>query len=302
MPSASASIFFAAALLIASVAIPSAHAQVSSTIYTNLVRYAHFSSAAYIISSTGSSAGCSPQGATVTTFFSDGGTDTQGYIARDDSKKEFIVAFRGSTSVTDYEDDADIIPNVTFEEATSCDLRELSVCYVHSGFYNAWHAVESTVTSALASQRSGSYASYAVTVTGHSLGGAIAAFATLKLKSTYSSIKGYTYGQPRIGESPFANYFDSTVGTSNFFRATHVSDPIPQLVPSSLYRHHSSEYYQTATSSSASAIKACSGQEDSTCNLSAGSPSFSELASLLTSSTSPHHTYFGVGMGDSGTC
>jgi len=295
------SVFLAAALLIGSALLPSASAQIDATTYANLVHYAHFASASYIISSTGSSAQCKPQGATVTTYFSDGGTDTQGYIARDDSRKEFVVAFRGSTSVTDYLEDANIIPDLTFEGATSCDLRELSVCYVHSGFYNSWHAVEGTITSALASQRTGSYASYGVVVTGHSLGGAVAAFATLKLKGTYSSIKGYTYGQPRIGESPFANYFDSTVGTGNFFRVTHVSDSIPQMVPSSIYHHHSTEYYQTSTSSSASAIKKCNGQEDSTCNISAGSPNLANLASLI-GSGSPHHTYVGVSMGDAGTC
>jgi len=291
----------ASLLLVASALLPSATAQIDATTYANLVRYAHFASASYIISSSGSSAACKPQGATVTTFFSDGGTGTQGYIARDDTKKEFVVAFRGSTSVTDYLEDANIIPDVTFEEAAACDLRELSICYVHSGFYSSWHAVEGTITSALSSQRTGSYASYGVVVTGHSLGGAVAAFAVLKLKSTYSGIKGYSYGQPRIGESPFANYFDSTVGTSNFFRVTHVSDSIPQMVPSSLYKHHSTEYYQTTTASSASAFKKCSGQEDSTCNKAAGSPNLANLAALI-GSGSPHHTYVGVAMGNSGTC
>ena len=34
--------------------------------------------------------------------FNDIGTDTQGYIARDDSRKEIIVSFRGSIQLQDF--------------------------------------------------------------------------------------------------------------------------------------------------------------------------------------------------------
>lgn len=69
---------------------------VYETLLENLVRYAYFSSAAY-------SDSCQhpPFNTTVEKRFSDMMTDTQVTLFRDDLAKEYILAFRGTSSVFD---------------------------------------------------------------------------------------------------------------------------------------------------------------------------------------------------------
>jgi len=71
-----------------------------------------------------------------------------------------------------------------------------------------------------------------VVAVGHSLGGAIAELDTvyfrLNLPSSVS-IKGVTYGTPRVGNPAWAGWFNTKVN-GNFRRINHGSDPVP-VVP-----------------------------------------------------------------------
>ncbi|KAJ0610331.1 putative feruloyl esterase [Helianthus annuus] len=79
------------------------------------------------------------------------------------------------------------------------------------------------------------YGDLKIMVTGHSMGGAMAAFCGLDLALIYRSknIQFTTFGMPRIGNAAFASYYSQAV--PNTFRVTHGHDLVPHL-PS--YYHH----------------------------------------------------------------
>ncbi|KAL5536172.1 hypothetical protein ACEPAF_4277 [Sanghuangporus sanghuang] len=70
--------------------------EVSQDISDLLTRFAQFSSVAYIPT-------CgNPLGTTLVQTINNAATDTQGFITRDDTNKQIIVAFRGSLSIQDF--------------------------------------------------------------------------------------------------------------------------------------------------------------------------------------------------------
>jgi len=284
-------IFIVALLVCTTVAAPSGTTAISTATYNNCLRFAYFSSAAYIptctiIQSTG----------VVQTTFSDPGTDTQGYIALDKIQGQIIVAFRGSTSTADFERDLDIVPT---GYSSPISDKHCLLCTVHSGFFGAWNAVKTVIIDTVQSLHS-AHSTFTIIVTGHSLGGALTSFCALGLKGAgLSGVQVYSYGEPRVGDTYYANFVDSQLVVGNLYRSTHTTDTVPQMIPKSgVYQHHSTEYYIYADPSSVANTVKCNGQEDSNC-IDSVSISFSNSAALLTSA-SPHHTYYGVGMGD--TC
>jgi len=288
----------AISLVVCFVTLVAATSPISSQTYNNFVRFAQFSSAAY--------QGCSANvnnivhGATVVYPFSQSSTDTQGYIAVDTANSQIILAFRGSTSEADFVNtDADVVP-VSYSTPISGILNYCLGCTAHQGFYNAWNSVSSGVLNEIRTLHS-QHPSFTIIVTGHSLGGALTPFAALAIKGLNlgANIQIYSYGQPRSGDSPFANYVNNHIGTSNVFRATHVNDAVPELIPQldGLFQHHSTEYFIHADPSSVGNVWQCSGNEDGSCLNSQGL-SWSTTFDLF-SSNSPHHVYFGIGMGDS---
>lgn len=198
-------------------------------------------------------------------------TDTQAQIFRDDNAKEFVLSVPGTNSPIDAFSDIDfvLIPFLSFGvTSTNCPS-----CKVHMGFLDAWNSISVPVISNL---RSGiqAYPGYKITVSGYSLGGAIAALGGFSLKGLGLPISAvYTFGQPRTGNPAFANSVDKLFGASesavgSFFRVTHSSDPVPQLPPQSFgSRHSRTEYFESQdTTFSAATTYQCAGQESPTCN------------------------------------
>lgn len=69
-------------------------------------------------------------------------------------------------------------------------------------------------------------------VTGHSLGGAIAVHAALDLVSINLKVDTlYTYGAPRVGDKKFAEWFVDFSKIKSIYRITHARDPVPHLPP-----------------------------------------------------------------------
>lgn len=92
-------------LTFASLLLSGAYAQktqVSTTVYDQLSRYARFASASY-------SSACTnpPFGSSVEKQFEDKSTDTEVTLFRDDSAQEYILSFRGTSSVQDFVTDLD---------------------------------------------------------------------------------------------------------------------------------------------------------------------------------------------------
>jgi hypothetical protein len=81
---------------------------------------------------------------------------------------------------------------------------------------------------------------------------------SLSLPSTIS-VRGVTYGTPRVGTPEFATFFDSKV--SNFQRINHDHDPIPTVPGRFLgFQHPSGEIHL----SDDGPITTCLGEDDGT--------------------------------------
>jgi predicted lipase len=76
------------------------------------------------------------------------------------SQSAIYVVFRGSTSISDWVNNIDVILT---------DYNRCSGCEVHKGFYKAQQSVISYVISSVQALKA-KYPSYSVVVTGHSLG------------------------------------------------------------------------------------------------------------------------------------
>lgn len=108
-------------------------------------------------------------------------------------------------------------------------------------------------------------------VTGHSLGGALAILCTADLKTSIGTVDyTYTYGQPRVGNQAFVDWYQAT--NPNTFRLIDYADIVPHLPPSNLGFLHSSHqiWYQRGMIS----YQMCE-PESSTCANSLGTTNYS---------------------------
>ncbi|KAF8997925.1 Alpha/Beta hydrolase protein [Cyathus striatus] len=191
-------------------------------------------------------------------------TDTQGFIARDDNKKEIVVSLRGSTSPTDFLIDAELllIPFV------SPGVNAPSGSLAHTGFLTAWNSVANTVISTVKSQLA-AHPGYNLVSTGHSLGGALSSLAGISLQQNFpgSSVRMFTYGQPRTFNPTGAFFINQQFG-NKAFRAVHTTDGVPTIIPQSLgYRHHGVEFFQFLDPALPATTKQCAADgEDPTCS------------------------------------
>ncbi|KAH6654824.1 Alpha/Beta hydrolase protein [Truncatella angustata] len=218
-------------------------------------RYATFASAAY-----SSSCAQPPLGSVVEQYFSDITTSTQATLFRDDATEEYIISFRGTSDVQDFltDLDQDLVPCV----APGIDC---SGCTCSQGYLRQYNAVAEEVKTAIDTGLS-QHPNYSLTITGHSMGGALASLGAASLQGQGLSVTPYTYGQPRTGDQAYADYIDSTF-PDTIFRVTHKNDGVPQI-PSQDdgYRHHSTEYWQSEDPPTINDTFQCQGQEPTDCN------------------------------------
>jgi len=129
-----------------------------------------------------------------------------------------------------------------------------------------------------------------VWVTGHSMGGAMAVFCALdiriRLKVPFVGL--YTFGQPRVGNLPFASFIAHTL--PNALRIVHQDDVVPHLppmtgayLPLTNFHHNPTEIWQ-------------SGSEDATfeqCDASGEDPRCSNSLPSWDRSVEAHMFYVG---------
>ncbi|KAH9484947.1 putative feruloyl esterase A [Psilocybe cubensis] len=231
---------------------------IDQTTYDNLVRYTKYSSAVYQWLCP------KPLGNKLIDQFDVSGT--QGFVARDDSRKEIVIAFRGTGELKDAFVDLQIIMKPL--QITGL-TTSVSGAQAHTGFQYAYNVAASTVLKTVKAQAA-AYPTYTIVVTGHSLGGAVAALAAVSIKAAVNpkaGLKLYTYGQPRTGNAAFATYVENTIGVNNIFRAVHTYDGVPTILFKELgYRHFATEYWQYQESPSPANVKKCSGGDDPSCS------------------------------------
>jgi hypothetical protein len=157
-------------------------------------------------------------GFVATSVIYDSKTDTTGYIGYLPSDKSIYVVFRGTDSLKNWIEDLDALKTdyVSYPECK---------CQVHKGFYIDEQAVISFVVSEVKKLMS-AHTGYAVKVTGHSLGAALAQLASMDILKAGIPCTVYNFGQPRTGDKTFASFASSKLP---IWRMTHNKDQVPHL-------------------------------------------------------------------------
>jgi hypothetical protein len=140
-------------------------------------------------------------------------SDTQGFVATKD--KTIYVAWRGSKSKKDFQNDASIdkVPFINDGEK------------VHIGFKYCWESVIGDTYDAIDTAIENLKGETTdIVVCGHSLGGAIATLYAHSIKKHYPhyNVKSVTIGSPRVGNKTFKDNYDlSDIDT---LRVVHNND------------------------------------------------------------------------------
>lgn len=100
--------------------------------------------------------------------------------------------------------------------------------FVHDGFYKVFESIAEDVLYQVHKLRA-KYSTAHVIITGHSLGGAVAAlcsfyFSTIKEIPVHEL---YTFGEPRVGDSKFTVMIKEAI--PHIYRVTHYRDVVPHL-------------------------------------------------------------------------
>lgn len=205
-------------------------------------------------------------------------TDILAFLAISPATSEIILSVRGTATLVNWL--ADVLWT---REATSL----CAGCEAHLGFLTAYSEIVGAVNASLVAAMA-RYPSYRITITGHSLGGAVATLLALHFRDALrgalmnrgkagggSGIALYTYGSPRVGNLALAEYVtqqQSGSASGGNFRVTHEADVVPRVPPViEDYRHISPEYWlspgpHTRTVYDASQVDKCDGYASAGCN------------------------------------
>ncbi|MCD9022911.1 lipase family protein [Cohnella silvisoli] len=140
-----------------------------------------------------------------------------GFILQSDNR--IIVAFRGTSSTTDWISDA-----IASQSKYKC-VKDAGQS--HRGISDIYYSVRDPILAALSKLS----ADKTLFITGHSLGGALATLCGLDMaeNSAFSDPVVYTYGSPRVGDPSFARAFTDKVNQS--FRINNHFDVVTHLPP-----------------------------------------------------------------------
>jgi len=134
---------------------------------------------------------------------------TQAFLATREQDKMAVLAFRGTEKTSWHDIKADIDARFYTDSENAM---------IHNGFYRAFRCLEHEIrTKVLPLQ------DYALYVTGHSLGGALALIATRSINSDNLS-SCYTFGSPKVGNAEFADIIKIPI-----YRVVNCLDPVPCL-------------------------------------------------------------------------
>lgn len=163
---------------------------------------------------------------------------TYGWVGFSPNDNQIVVSFRGSVNVENW------ITNIDFIKTP---YKNIAGAEVHEGFYSAYTAVASQVINSVKALKA-AYPTASFLITGHSLGGALATFAALDIKTTLgvsTTMQMYTFGSPRCGNQAFSDFVFKEFATQGYQRITHYNDVVPHLPPSEMgFNHAGNEVWQ----------------------------------------------------------
>jgi triacylglycerol lipase len=156
------------------------------------------------------------------------------------STRCLVAAGRGATIVAFAGTD----PLVLANWITDFDIhinRDTSAARGYSTAANAaWPRVKTLVNKSLGINRN-------VIITGHSLGGALAALIAQWLAADLANNNVqcvYTFGMPRVGDAAFATGYNAALG-AHTYRLVYEDDIVPTVAPSELQFKHVGRYLHT---------------------------------------------------------
>lgn len=210
----------------------------------------------------------------------DRGDNFQGLVGYSATHHAVIVAFRGSMDVVNW------IDNMTFVKKKG--YAKFPQVRVHEGFYWAYQSVEAQVLAATRTMLA-QHPEAKLWITGHSLGGAVAALCAFEMQLLQDIPVDvvYTFGEPRVGNLDFAKLLNGAI--SRVYRVTHHRDIVPHLPPRWLGFVHSTQeiYYDEFSMNYAQCSR--SDGEDPTCS--------NTCSPFMCNSIVDHLTYLNVTMG-----
>ncbi|KAI4369581.1 hypothetical protein MLD38_018006 [Melastoma candidum] len=169
----------------------------------------------------------------------------QAFVGFAEDLNAIVIAFRGThgNSIQNWIDDL-------YWEQLDLNYPDMPDAMVHHGFYLAYHntTMRPGILNAVEKAKD-IYGNTSIMVTGHSMGGAMAAFCGLDLAVNGESqdVQVITFGQPRIGNAVFASLYSQLM--PNTFRVTNGHDIVPHLppyyqyFPQKTYRHFPKEVW-----------------------------------------------------------
>jgi triacylglycerol lipase len=159
-------------------------------------------------------------------------TDT---VALLDYQRDYtVVAFCGTRDLRNWWTNLDV--DLVTRPSGAGDFSQIKI---HRGFTTALDAIWLQLRDEIKA------AGKPVWITGHSLGGALAMEAALRIGFYVPVLGVYTFGQPRVGNKAFAQFYDAGY-KSKTFRVVHAQDIVarlPWLLGS--YRHAGHEIFYT---------------------------------------------------------
>jgi len=186
-------------------------------------------------------------------------TDGAGFVGYSPQTNQIIVAHQGTNPLEIEE----ILDDLEFWKT---DYPYCHKCKVHRGFWNTWQSVKTDVMNAVKLLHI-EFPNATVSVTGHSLGAALAVLSSIDIQREIPTLKMdniYTFGTPRTGNKEFSQWQRNFIAVQNWL-VVHWRDPVPHLAPEwDGYRHIPTEVFYTADQNS---YKICDGSgEDKHCS------------------------------------
>ncbi len=198
---------------------------------------------------------------------------TDGFVAS--SPNAILVSFRGTAQAADW------LANLKVVASTQ------PYGTVHRGFLMAFRSVKQRLEELLESIGTDGRE---VILTGHSLGGAIAAIAAAEWHERLPVSAVYTYGQPAVGRRDFRTFMNQNYAES-FFRFVNDDDIVPRIPPG--YVHFGKLFHFSPRGRVSNESLAASGTEEDTPTMTADE--FRSLQASLESAQSANTTE-GVGL------
>jgi hypothetical protein len=172
--------------------------------------------------------------------FRGGSEEKYGLLLRaTDGSGAYIVAFRGTASLDDALDDADV-PKATFTPTVGTLTTPVRV---EAGFYGIYNDIGAGMTQSMRQQLQQLFAEntpHSVYVTGHSLGGALAHLFAFDLSfGPYASsfTRLITFASPRVGDSGWRDSYDARIPSTHSIRVFNQQDLVPKVPPKDFGYH-----------------------------------------------------------------